>query len=266
MAATRAPLATLTLCRARLSVLSCNARSLVPAPGGLRPYTSNKSAGRTPFRRLVPADAQTWMRADGQITTTPETREFLVQNGIHLDNGLVKSFSRGAAAVGAVAKQFGVTVGYSPWHIVNPIHVKYFGPFDHPLAPWKRDFYRRKRRDEPLWVMVSVLDTTHKAVVRITLTRRLKAAVYRALRERGLATRYSTAAGSADAAADAQVTGTVWIRVHDQIKAVNQDAMLLGRATAEALLRETEQGTRPYSRPRREGPKARATGQSRGAS
>jgi hypothetical protein len=168
------------------------------------------------------------VKADGKLMTTAQNRDFFLEHDLEPDNGRMVRFSAGSE-LSRAASDFSAALAYSPRHIIHPFDLRFFEPRGHPLAPMKRAQYARKTQQEPVWIIITCLGGV-SAVVRTLTRRRLMKCVYQALQELG----YQSASPKGGAS---KVRGTLWITVHDPIKAARQSSERFGRLIADALVK-----------------------------
>ncbi|PNY18160.1 Uncharacterized protein TCAP_07598 [Tolypocladium capitatum] len=208
-----------------------------PTPCSLPRSASTARPGGTPrppgsIRRFVPEDVKRFVAADGRLMTTRENKEFLLAHDLEPDNGRMTRFTAGPD-LHRLAADFNATFAFSPRHVVHPHDLRYFEPRGHPLAAMKRAEYARKTRQQPLWIMVTSVGGP-SAVVRTLTRRRLASAIHGALEAMG----YRSAPGSAPGK---EIRGTIWVTIHDPVKAASQSAERFGTVVAAALDRQCSQ-------------------------
>ena len=199
----------------------------------------NQHSQSKPLGRLLPEKIRTWYFTDGVVRTNKENREFLLRHDIELDNGLVQRLPN-TAGLKEVCRRFAVMVGFSPRHVVAPQHLIYFSPFGHGSARHAQAKYARMSLEEPLWIITSI-HSSDAAVVRLTAQRRLVGAVCKALEAMGYGRRGLAGGGHAE------IRGTLWIKIHDPVVAVNQPAKVFAQAIIPALQRacQAAESSRP---------------------
>jgi len=168
------------------------------------------SAATRGSRRFIPDYARVYYRNDGALITTQANLDFLRDFNISHDNGEIPSTPWNAAnrtLFGAL----GVSVNFSPKHVISPYHLSFLDPRGHPLAAKFRERYAQMARNQPLWV-ITTCKGGPKAVVRHTATRKVRAAVYLALE----AKRY-TMHGKGE---HGDIEGTLWMHISDSLKTV----------------------------------------------
>lgn len=207
--------------------------STTPRHGGSRSSDSSNSNNGAPkprntIRRYIPEDAKRFVKPDGRLITTAENRAFLLEHDLEPDNGTMSHFTSGPE-LQRVASEFNVTLAYSPRHVIHPFDLRFFEPRGHPLASMKRAKYLQKTREEPLWIYMTGVGGV-SAVVRSLPQRRMKGALYRALEDLGY-----RSGGNGDGK---EIRGTLWVTVHNPIKAAALPAEQFGRVVAAALERQ----------------------------
>ncbi|RFU71945.1 hypothetical protein TARUN_10317 [Trichoderma arundinaceum] len=178
---------------------------------------------RDTIRRFIPEEAKKFVKPDGRLYTTPESRDFFVTNNIEPDNGAARRLTSGPGLQDA-SKAYNATIAFSPRHIIHPHDLRFFDPRGHPLAAARRAKYLRKSREEPLWIMITSAGAA--SVVRTLTQRRLKSAIYRSLEGLGLV---------GGAGSQREIRGTLWITLHDPVKASKLPPGPFGEAVAKAL-------------------------------
>ncbi|KHN98768.1 uncharacterized protein MAM_03230 [Metarhizium album ARSEF 1941] len=214
----------------RSSYLSWSSTSAQrPASSAVRPPSPKRQARKPkPIKRFVPDEVKKFVKPDGKLLTTPQNRDFLLQHGLEPDNGRM-TLLHGGPELSRAASDFSAMLAYSPRHIIHPFDLRYFEPRGHPLAPMKRAKYAHKTRHEPMWIMVSCAGNA-SAVVRTLTRRRLTRCIYEALH--GLGYRAGSRNGEVS-----KVWGTLWVVVHDPVKAATQSPERFGRVVADALVK-----------------------------
>ncbi|KAL2161245.1 hypothetical protein VTH06DRAFT_8465 [Thermothelomyces fergusii] len=88
---------------------------------------------------------------------------------------------------GQKSKEFPIRISVSPRHTFSYYHLKYLGPFDHPLIDKMIHFYTQEKQTKPLWCYVHGFSATDgsNAVVRMSSERAVKAALFKALSDAG---------------------------------------------------------------------------------
>ena len=196
-----------------------------------KPRGKPKPAAR-PVKRYVPEDVSRFVKS-GKLLTTRENCDFLVRYGIEPDTGRMERFTTGAGPeLARLAAQFNATFAYSPRHVLHPHDLRYFEPRGHPLAAMKRSEYARKVNDEPLWIMLTSVGGT-AAVVRTLTQRKLTRAIHIALQHRGYRSNPQGPQGQAES-----VRGTLWVTLHNSLRAATKSPEHFGTVLAEALIRE----------------------------
>lgn len=189
------------------------------------------NAGAKSVKRFIPEDVKRFIKSDGKLLTTRENRDFLLQYDLEPDNGRMTKFTSGPD-LSKLASDFNATFAYSPRHIIHPHDLRYFEPRGHPLAAMKRSEYVRKTREQPMWIMITSVGGA-SAVVRTLTQRRMTRAVYAALEKLGY--------GGTDGGSRANsIRGTLWVTVHDPIKAARQSPERFGRIVGAALQRQCD--------------------------
>lgn len=196
---------------------------------------AGKPRPQATVRRFIPEDVKRFVKADGKLLTTRENKEFLLENDLEPDNGRMTRFAAGPE-LHRLAADFNATFAFSPRHILHPHDLRYFEPRGHPLAAMKRAEYARRTREQPLWIMVTSVGGA-SAVVRTLTRRRLARAIHAALEAMG----YRSAPGSGPGR---EIRGTIWVTVHDPVKAARQSAERFGKVVAAALDRQCGQRRR----------------------
>ncbi|KAG5926509.1 hypothetical protein E4U42_003247 [Claviceps africana] len=179
-------------------------------------------------KRFIPEDMKAFVQDDGRLMTNQEMRDFLVEHDIEPDNGRMERFA-GGTELSRVASEFGAMSAYSPRHILHPHHLIFFDPRGHPLAPKIRADYARKIQEQPFWVYVTAMGGC-SAVVRTKVQRKLTRSVYEALDKLGYRTTTLSNAGPD------KVWGTLWVTLHNPLKAAGQSPEWFGRVMATALV------------------------------
>lgn len=200
-----------------------SASSVMRPPSAKRQPSKSKSV-----KRFIPEEVKNFVKADGKLLTTPQNRDFLLKHGLEPDNGRMIRFN-GGSELSRAASDFSATLAYSPRHIIHPFDLRYFDPRGHPLAPMKRAKYAQKTWQEPMWIMITSVGSM-SAVVRTLTRRRLTRHVYEALHTLGYRP------GSQDGVASI-VWGTLWITIHDPVKAATQSPERFGCLVADALVK-----------------------------
>ncbi|KAH6607410.1 hypothetical protein Trco_003723 [Trichoderma cornu-damae] len=184
------------------------------------------------IRRFIPEEAKKFVKPDGRLYTTRETRDFFVRHGLEPDNGAARRLTTGPSIQNA-AKAYHATIAFSPRHIIHPHDLRFFDPRGHPLAAARRAKYLRKSLQEPLWIMITSAGAA--SVVRILTQRRLKRAIYRGLQGLG----FPNGVGSSK-----EIRGTLWITIHDPVKASMLPPEPFGAVVAKALASRCSQPLR----------------------
>ncbi|PHH84656.1 hypothetical protein CDD83_1592 [Cordyceps sp. RAO-2017] len=188
---------------------------------------NRKTAEPSFARRYLPDNASTFFKGgSGLLVTTPENRQFLLQHGIEPDNGKMKQFRAGSDSRG-IASKYGVSLAFSPQHVLHPYDLRFFDPKGHPLAHKARVDYARKVRDHPLWIMTTTISTASPVVKNLT-KRRLVAGLHRALEDLG----YDLAPGLGRSR---EIRGTFWISMFNPAQASANPPEEFGKAIAAAL-------------------------------
>ncbi|KAK2608683.1 hypothetical protein QQS21_002794 [Conoideocrella luteorostrata] len=196
--------------------------SLTP-PSTAKPKSSNPKT----VKRFVPEDVKRFVKADGKLLTTRENRDFLVEHNLEPDNGRMIRLSAGPE-LSRLGSDFNATFAYSPRHVIHPYDLRYFEPRGHPLGPMKLANYAERKQQQPMWIMITGVGGA-SAVVRTLTQRRLTRSIYRALEELGYRSR------SEGKGKNSHIRGTLWITLHNPVKAASQPPERFGRVVAEAL-------------------------------
>ncbi|GAO18323.1 uncharacterized protein UV8b_04386 [Ustilaginoidea virens] len=188
-------------------------------------------------KRFVPEEASRFVTPDGRLLTTLENRDFFLEHGIEPDNGRMTRFAP-TSELSRLCADLGTALAYSPRHVIHPHDLRYFEPRGHPLAVQKRSQYAAKARRQPLWIMTTSAGAG-AAVVRTLTQRRLTRSVYEALDALGYRSAGGDGGGGANMADEAnkanKIRGTLWIAIHQPLKAASQPAERFGRVVAQAL-------------------------------
>ncbi|KAL7822859.1 hypothetical protein V8C26DRAFT_436974 [Trichoderma gracile] len=188
-----------------------------PAPFQRKPLL------RDTIRRFIPEEAKKFVKPDGRLLTNRENRDFLTAHNLEPDNGAARRLTTGPALQNA-SKAYNATIAFSPRHIIHPHDLRFFDPRGHPLAAARRAKYLRKTLEEPLWIMMTGAGAS--SVVRTLTQRRLKCAIYRCLEDLG----FRNGVGDGK-----EIRGTLWITIHDPVKASKLSPWPFGEAVARAL-------------------------------
>ncbi|EAQ89883.1 predicted protein [Chaetomium globosum CBS 148.51] len=88
---------------------------------------------------------------------------------------------------GQKVKDFPLRVSIAPRNVFSMYHLKYLGPFEHPLISKVLYTYEQEKKTKPLWCYVQGFSTADNsnAVVRQTSERVVRAALFRALNAAG---------------------------------------------------------------------------------
>ncbi|KAL2180824.1 uncharacterized protein P884DRAFT_49599 [Thermothelomyces heterothallicus CBS 202.75] len=88
---------------------------------------------------------------------------------------------------GQKSKEFPIRISICPRHTFSFYHLKYLGPFDHPLIDKMIHFYTQEKRTKPLWCYVHGFSATDgsNSVVRQSSERAVRAALFKALNAAG---------------------------------------------------------------------------------
>ncbi|KAM0259239.1 hypothetical protein ACHAQJ_003444 [Trichoderma viride] len=175
------------------------------------------------IRRFIPEEAKKFVKPDGKLHTTRETRDFFVEHNLEPDNGAARRLTTGPA-IQSISKAYNATTAFSPRHIIHPYDLRFFDPRGHPLAAARRAMYLRKSLEQPLWVMITSAGAA--SVVRTLTQRRLKSAIFRSLEELG----FRNSVGG-----NKEIRGTLWITLHDPVKASKLPPEPFGEVIAKAL-------------------------------
>ncbi|OAA42744.1 hypothetical protein NOR_04875 [Metarhizium rileyi] len=178
------------------------------------------------IRRFIPDEVKQFVKTNGKLLTTPENRDFILENKLEPDNGRMICFS-GGLELSRAASACNATIGYSPRHVIHPFDLRYFDPRGHPLAPMKRAQYVQKTREKPMWIFVTCVGS-FSAVVRTSTGRRLTKCIYEELHRFG----YPSHDGVAS-----KIRGTLWITIHDAVKAATYTPERFALLVARALVR-----------------------------
>ncbi|PTB70563.1 hypothetical protein BBK36DRAFT_1165087 [Trichoderma citrinoviride] len=168
-------------------------------------------------------EAKKFVKPDGRLLTNRENRDFFATYNLEPDNGAARRLTTGPALQNA-SKAYNATIAFSPRHLIHPHDLRFFDPRGHPLAAARRDKYRRKTLEEPLWIMLTGAGAS--SVVRTLTQRRLKCAIYRSLEDLG----FRNGVGNGK-----EIRGTLWITIHDPVKASKLSPWPFGEAVAKAL-------------------------------
>lgn len=211
--------------RSRLGgLLSMPIRAASSAP--VTSKGSRRAGDGARVRRYIPQDASKFVRANGRLVTSPENVDFFRQHGIEPDNGAMSRFEGGPPLRAIVAKHR-LSLAFSRRHVLHPYDLPVFDPRGHPLAPMKRADYVRKTREQPLWFIFTAAGAA-SPVVRTLTQRRLARAAHEALEAIG----YALAPGMAP---DKEIRGTLWVVMHDPVRAATLSPPVFGAALAAAL-------------------------------
>lgn len=170
---------------------------------------------------MIPEACKVFFRSDGTLTTTQANLDFLRENNITHDNA--EAYHTPWRPIDrSIFSKFGVMVNFTPRHVIHPYHLAFLDPRGHPLAAQHRERYAHKAWTQPTWV-ITTSSAKAKAVVRITAQRRLRAAVYMTLRDKGY-----DMYGKGEYK---EIEGTLWVHVVDPLKAAsNPDKEAFGKA------------------------------------
>lgn len=219
-----------------------------------RPQNAYKRAPKPaekPAMMVVPASAKRFATHTGNLRTTPENWAFLHEMKIEYDNSIATKLNLGSEN-SRIISNFTTKVFYSPSHIMNPHHLQYLDPRDHPLGESIRSKYKRKVQEEPLWVIMTD-QNGDTGLVRSIAKRRLTAAFWTAMKELGYE-RFPEPGSP-------QIKGTVLVKISNAQAASNFPASRFGDAVAKAveqrwkmeqekLDKETRQQEKPKSAPK----------------
>ncbi|KAL7940424.1 hypothetical protein V8C42DRAFT_242569 [Trichoderma barbatum] len=196
------------------------------------PFPRKQPILRDTIRRFIPEEAKKFVKPDGRLQTTRETRDFFVTHNLEPDNGAARRLTTGPGLQN-VSKAYHATIAFSPRHIIHPHDLRFFDPRGHPLAPARRAMYLRKSLQEPLWIMITGAGAA--SVVRTLTQRRLKASIYRSLENLGF--QNGVAKGK-------EIRGTLWITIHNPVAASKLAPEPFGEAVARALRSRCSQPSR----------------------
>ncbi|KAL7818776.1 hypothetical protein V8C44DRAFT_319052 [Trichoderma aethiopicum] len=203
----------------RFASSSSSTKNSRQAPAPLK----RKPLLRDTIRRFIPEEAKKFVKPDGKLFTSHENRDFLTRYNLEPDNGAARRLTTGPAIQNA-SKAYNATIAFSPRHIIHPHDLRFFDPRGHPLAAARRAKYLRKTLEEPLWIMLTGAGAS--SVVRTLTQRRLKCAIYRSLEDLG----FPNGVGDGK-----EIRGTLWITIHDSVKASKLSPWPFGEAVARAL-------------------------------
>ncbi|KAL6880996.1 hypothetical protein J3F83DRAFT_720624 [Trichoderma novae-zelandiae] len=187
------------------------------------PLQQRKPLVRDTIRRFIPEEAKKFFKPDGRLLTTRENRDFFTAHNLEPDNGAARRLTTGPGLQTA-SKAYNATVAFSPRHIIHPHDLRFFDPHGHPLAAARRAKYLKKTLEEPLWIMLTGAGAS--SVVRTLTQRRLKCAIYRSLEDLG----FRNGVGNGQ-----EIRGTLWITIHDPVKASKLPPQPFGEVVAKAL-------------------------------
>ncbi|KAL6883858.1 hypothetical protein HDV57DRAFT_431544 [Trichoderma longibrachiatum] len=203
----------------RFASSSSSTKNSRQAPAPLK----RKPLLRDTVRRFIPEEAKKFVKPDGKLLTNHQNRDFLTKYNLEPDNGAARRLTTGPAIQNA-SKAYNATIAFSPRHIIHPHDLRFFDPRGHPLAAARRAKYLRKTLEEPLWIMLTGAGAS--SVVRTLTQRRLKCAIYRSLEDLG----FPNGVGDGK-----EIRGTLWITIHDSVKASKLSPWPFGEAVARAL-------------------------------
>ncbi|KAL2149940.1 hypothetical protein VTH82DRAFT_7616 [Thermothelomyces myriococcoides] len=88
---------------------------------------------------------------------------------------------------GQKSKEFPIRISICPRHTFSIYHLRYLGPFEHPLIDKMIHFYTQEKQTKPLWCYVHGSSTTDgsNTVVRQSSERAVRAALFKALNAAG---------------------------------------------------------------------------------
>lgn len=183
-----------------------------------------KPKAKQPFM-AVPSAAKKFASHNGRLKTTPENWAFLQENHIEYDNSIARKIDMGVENT-RIINDFTTRAFWSPRHILHPHHLQYLDPRDHPLGEAYRAKYRRKVREEPLWVIM-MDQNDDVGLTRSMAKRRLTAAFWTSLKELGYE-RFPEPGAP-------QIRGTLLVKIANAKAAANFPASRFGEAAAAAV-------------------------------
>jgi hypothetical protein len=180
--------------------------------------------------RHIPEQIKSFYKPDGKLFTTSENIKFLRDHDIEPDAGVMDKMVPPTFNLNALASRFSTRFLYHPGHVLTPRQLEFFDPRGHPLRSARLADIGHKSRTEPLWIIVTSVDSA-PAAVRITSRFRLRASLYIALRERG----YDKCGRALPGSGNKDLRGTLVINVHNAVKAAAQPKELFGNPIVRAL-------------------------------
>lgn len=121
--------------------------------------------------------SQASYKSNGSFVTTAENAAFFRETGIEPDNGLKWRMTSPEAKKIQLAA--GLSLFYCDKYILNPVDLVHLGPDGSSRGPFIRAKYRRRLKEESLWVNTAAF-SSDSAVVRHTATHRVAAIIHKA--------------------------------------------------------------------------------------
>lgn len=244
MAAVAKPRAAAPCLRRLLSIANTALPTPVPTPtstptpvprnacSGAAWYSTNNRAARasTPAERparkvaknhriMVTRTKNSFMR-DGSFLMAPHVAEFFTRYDLEHDTANTQRMQSDSADMRTVRSRFGLVPSWTPKHLVDPYKLDVFAPRGHALQAQAMARLRERAEARPLWILTTFAPGTQQTI-RFTLGKRLRAAIYIALEEKG----YDMYGYKPDGT---MIRGTLWLHAPEPIKAVNERKELFG--------------------------------------
>lgn len=181
----------------------------------------------SPMPRYVPECATKFLGHKGPLRTSNDNIDMFRRHpNFDFDTGKMKRIV--SPDIRRFSAEYGVSLSFSPRHVLHPHDLCYLDPRGHARMPIVREKYERQLRDDALWVMFTG-GAVEKAVVRTMTQRRMKSALYTALAARGYdASGKSTKRGR-------EIRGTIWVYVQFPAKAAGNCPERFGNFMATLL-------------------------------
>ncbi|KAI9904048.1 hypothetical protein N3K66_000577 [Trichothecium roseum] len=188
------------------------ARASAPAERPARKVAKN-------HRIMVTRTKNSFMR-DGSFLMSPHVAEFFTRYDLEHDTANTQRMQSDSADMRTIRSRFGLVPSWTAKHLVDPYKLDIFAPRGHALQAQMMARLRERAETRPLWILTTFAPATQQTI-RFTLGKRLRAALYLALEEKG----YDMYGYKPDGT---MIRGTLWLHAPEPIKAVNERKELFG--------------------------------------
>ncbi|KAH7304935.1 hypothetical protein B0I35DRAFT_484130 [Stachybotrys elegans] len=233
-AASARPLWRFGLCSSLTSVLARSASTASSASPPVKQSRGRSDGERKAPKanRWIPTAAASFYDRNGCISLRTEAKRWFIENNIGFDHATASRFGTHGELARAL-KAVACSVAFTPHHLVSSYHLPYFDPSGDPQVFSIMDMYERKNLEEPLWVHIQAGGPDSTAVVRSTVTGRLRYHTLSALSRLGYSAIGEWHGPNGEYK---EIWGTLVVSCTNPVTAANKSVERLGTLIAEALV------------------------------